>query len=60
MSNAGRTRHLLSFELIDFLMRSFVLQLWRDLLTSTTVSSNKTNLLLADCLSSWLFHMCNK
>ena len=33
MSNTGRMRHLLGFELIDFLMRSFVLELWRDLLT---------------------------
>ena len=40
MSNAGRMRHLLSFELIDFLTRSFVLHLWRDLFTLTTVSSN--------------------
>ena len=26
MSNTGRTRHLLSLELIDFLIRSFVLE----------------------------------
>ena len=62
MSNAGRMRHLLSFELIDFLTRSFVLHLWRDLFTLTTVSSNqsqaKTNLLLADCLSTWLLYFC--
>ena len=30
MSNTGRTRHLLGLELIDFLMRSFVLELWRE------------------------------